>query len=194
MVRLRSRYLWLSAAAAMLLFAACSGGDDSTTPGAGSPTAGATKAAGATSTAAPTSAATKETSDGGALDICALIPQKDVETAVGAPVGAAKPDPSPPPFFGCRYEQDGITSVITISVIVHDDADDAKASFEVGADQYPAVEDIGDRAYNSQPIDDITVLDGRYEIAVGIYFGSDDNAAELKSAKDLAALVIERLP
>jgi hypothetical protein len=74
------------------------------------------------------------------------------------------------------------------------DPDEAEASFDFGAGQYPAIDGIGDRAYNSQPIGDVDVLAGPYEVSVSLYFASDDDAAELAMAGALAALVIDRLP
>lgn len=143
---------------------------------------------GAASTATATAPAGGGT--GEELDICALVTQQDVEAAIGMPAGPAQPD-SMAPFFGCRYELE--TDIVTVGVWVWDDADAAEASFEMVADQYPAVEGVGDRAYNSEPFDDLTVLSGRYEISVGLFLSLDD-ADQLAMARDLAALLIERLP
>src|SRR5690606_18873532 len=123
-------------------------------------------------TTAPETPADAATGDGAVddIDVCALIPREDVEAVVGAPVGAAAREDLPPFFFGCRYEEDGITSTISLGTLVHENEDNAESSFDIGAENYEAVEGIGDRAYNAQPIQDITVLYGNYEVSVGIYF------------------------
>lgn len=131
---------------------------------------------------------------GGAIDACALLTKDEVEAVIGMPVGSPQPEESPPPFSGCRYEEDGLTQIVSIGVVAWNDVDEAEASFEFGADQYAAVEGLGDRAYNSQPIDDVTVLAGRYELSVGLYFVSDDDEAELEMARELAATALDRLP
>ena len=130
----------------------------------------------------------------GEIDVCALLTKEEVEAVIGMPAGSAQPEESAPPFFGCRYEEDGLSQMVSIGVLAWGDAEEAEASFEFGADQYPAVEGIGDRAYNSQPIDDLTVLAGRYELSVGLYFVSDDDEAELAMASELAAVALDRLP
>jgi hypothetical protein len=128
------------------------------------------------------------------IDACALVTQDEVESIVGMPVGAPEPEDAPPPFFSCRYEDDEILPVVKVSIIASESADDAVSLFELGADQYPAVEGLGDRAYRSQPIDEITVLAGRYELSVGLYFVSEDDDAEFEMAREIAELVLPRLP
>jgi hypothetical protein len=130
----------------------------------------------------------------GEIDVCALLTKEEVEAVIGLPAGSAQPEESAAPFFGCRYEEDGLSQMVSIGVFAWGDAREAEASFEFGADQYPAVEGIGDRAYDSQPIDDVNVLVGRYELSVGLYFVSDDDEAELAMASELAALALDRLP
>jgi hypothetical protein len=130
----------------------------------------------------------------GEIDVCALLTNEEVEAVIGMPVGAAQPEESEAPFFGCRYEEDGLSQVVSVGVIMWADAQEAEASFEFGADQYPAVEGVGERAYNSQPIDDISVLAGRYEVSIGLYFVSDDDEAELEMASELAVVIVGRLP
>ena len=130
----------------------------------------------------------------GEIDVCALLTKEEVEAVIGMPAGSAQPEESAAPYFGCRYEEDGISQMVSIGLFAWGDAEEAEASFEFGADQYPAVEGIGDRAYDSQPIDDVNVLVGRYELSVGLYFVSDDDEAELAMASELAALALGRLP
>lgn len=64
----------------------------------------------------------------------------------------------------------------------------------MGAEQYEEVEGIGDRAIRSQPINDISVLSDRYEISVGLYLVSEDDDTEFEMAREIAALVVDRLP
>jgi hypothetical protein len=130
----------------------------------------------------------------GEIDVCALLTKEEVEAVIGMPAGAAQPEESAAPYFGCRYEEDGLSQIVSIGVLAWGDAEEAETSFEFGADQYPAIEGIGDRAYNSQPIDDVSVLSGRYELSVGLYFVSDDDEAELAMASELAAVALDRLP
>lgn len=132
--------------------------------------------------------------DDAGIDACALLTKDEVEAVIGMPVGSPQPEESPAPFFGCRYEEDGLTQIVSIGVLAWSDVEEAEASFEFGADQYPAIEGLGDRAYNSQPIDEVTVLAGRYELSVGLYFVSDDDEAELAMARELAATALDRLP
>ena len=182
---------------AAVLLAACSGDvarsdePDGGTSGATAVTSPAS-APGATGTA--TSPASAGGADLGELDVCALVSQEEVESVIGMPAGAAQAEEPSPPFFGCRFEDDALTQVVTVGVISWDDEETAESSFDFGAEDYPAVEGIGDRAYNAQPVNDITVLAGRYELSVGLYFISDDDEVELAMARDLAALALDRLP
>jgi len=137
------------------------------------------------------------TTAGGApaeIDVCALLSQAEVEGIVSVPVGPPAAEDPLPPFFGCRYEDPDITPVITVGILAWDSPSDAESSFGFGADQYPAVDGIGERAYRSQPIDDITVLQGSYEVSVGLYFVSEDEDADFEMARQLAEIVIGRLP
>jgi hypothetical protein len=152
----------------------------------------ATDLEGASVTGAPTAAA--DAGAVGEIDVCALLTKEEVEAVIGMPAGAPQPEESPAPFFGCRYEEDGLSQIVTIGVLAWSDAEEAERSFEFGADQYPAIEGLGDRAYNSQPIDEVSVLAGRYELSVGLYFVSEDDAAELAMALELAATALDRLP
>jgi len=128
------------------------------------------------------------------IDVCALLSQAEVEGIASVPIGAAAAEDPLPPFFGCRYEDPDITPVITVGILAWDSPSDAESSFGFGADQHRAVDGIGDRAYRSQPIDDITVLQGRYEVSVGLYFVSEDEDTDFEVARQLAEIVIGRLP
>lgn len=187
--------LTLAGAACVLLLAACSGDDGSAgdDPGAATtPTAASSTTSAPTATVATTSGG--DETAGGDIDVCALVPGGEVEAVIGMPVGPAQRDDFEDLFYGCRYEEEALTQVVTLGVIAYEDAEEAEDSFEFGADQYPAVDGIGDRAYNSQPIDDITVLAGRYEVSVGLYFVADDDDTEHAMARELATLLLDRLP
>ena len=53
------------------------------------------------------------------------------------------------------------------------------------------MEGIGDRAYDSRPIGDITVLKGKYELSIDVSASGQD---EFEVAKELAAKAVDRLP
>jgi len=195
----RYRLLTFTLLSLILVFATACGGSSDDNAEATSPPAGQPSDVSPTSESSAGEGTSSSNGDEPeAFDLCALISREDVENIVGVTVG---PGMSEEPaggggilFLGCRYEDDAITPVVTVGIIVSLNESDAEDLFEFGADQYPAVEGIGDRAYNSQPIDDITVLSGSYEISVGLYFVSEDDAAELEMARELAQLVIDRLP
>jgi hypothetical protein len=188
-------------AAALLVAASACGGDDA----GDTPVVETTDADGAATATTDTETATTDADGsettvasgspaGDEIDVCALVTEEEVEAIIGMAAGPAQPEESAPPFFGCRYEEEGLSQTVTIGLLAWNDADEAESSFDFGADQYPAVEGIGDRAYNSQPIDDLSVLAGRYELSVGLYFVSDDDEAELAMAIELAQLALDRLP
>jgi hypothetical protein len=177
------------------LLVACGGDDDDAND------------ADATSTSPANAAATSSDGGGAAggaaddleeIDVCALLTQAEVEAAIGQTAGPGAPEESFAEFGlgggACRFEADDITPVVTVSVLAWSNEEDADASFSFGEDQYPPVEGIGDRAYRSQPIDEISVLVGRYELSVGLYFVSEDDDEEFEMSRQLAELVISRLP
>ena len=172
---------------------------------------------GATSTAASTAVATPDTAaspgenvstvasgnsapvDVADLDVCTLLTHDEVEAAIGQTAG-------PPAFIAmdesfasaglgggdCRFEADNITPVVSVSILAWADEEAAASSFDFGTD-YPAVEGPGDRAKRVQPIGDISVLVGRYELSVDLYFVSEDDDEEFEMARSLAELVVSRL-
>jgi hypothetical protein len=140
----------------------------------------------AASAAAPRAASTTE------LDVCALIRSDEIAQVIGQPAGGAKPEQPYPPLFSCRYEDDAITPAVQVSVAAWDSEDTAAESFDI-ASQYPRVSGIGDRAYNSQPFGDLTVLHGRYEVSVDVAFLGTDSDVDLDAAVQIARIVIDRL-
>jgi hypothetical protein len=188
----------------ILVLGACGGedgdgsnGDD----GGGSPAAGATGSPEATSSAdgaatateAGTSASSPDGGAAGAIDMCALLSQEEVSAVIGQEAGAPAADDMSP-FYGCRYESEDVTPIVSVGVFAWDDESQAESSFSFGADQYEEVPGLGDAAYRSQPIDEVTVLHGRYEISVGLYFVSEDDDEEFEMGVELAQMVLERLP
>lgn len=170
----------------LALLSSCGGdkGDDRLTEGSGTPTDAAQ--------AAPTSMATGRTS----LDVCALIDASDLQGALSSDLGEGVPDDPMPPFFGCSWRSEG-GLLVHCSVIAHADSEQARGSYQMGVDvnAFPEVEGLGDAAYNSQPVGDVTVLQGSYELSIAITgLSYDDDSIELEAAKLLAARAIARLP
>jgi len=84
---------------------------------------------------------------------------------------------------------------VNVDVLTYDNADDAESIFQLAIDinDYPEVDGIGDRAYDSRPIGDITVLKGKYELSVDVANVSTSDA-DFEVAKDLAKKAVDRLP
>ena len=187
------RVLLLALIATGAFVVACGGNEDEpSTPGTG----GATPATGAASpTGTPVPPA-----GGEELDVCTLITKDEVEDILGQTAG----DPIFSSMGGagasagltggdCRFEATGVTPVVSISLLAWSDEDDAESSFSLfnAADE---VDGIGDRAVSTQPVGDVSVLKGRYELSVDLYFVNEDDAADLEMASEIAVLVVSRLP
>jgi hypothetical protein len=192
-------------ALALALVIACSGGSsDGDDGGDGDePVATSTSAAtGATSTGATAPAGAggdgaAASGDGEDFDVCTLLTHEEVESVIAQTAGppAFSPMDLIPGVGGgdCRFEADGITPIVSVTVLIWEDEDDAESSFDL-LDHYPAVDGIGDGAYNTQPAGDLSFRSGRYEVSVDLYFVSEDDAADLEMAQQLAELVLPRLP
>ena len=186
----------------LLLLAACGGDDEESTPSAtGTPAAAATQTPAGTSAAEETqtpageetqiSGATPEPS-AGEIDPCALVTKEEAEAIVGESLG----DPLvtiTELLATCLYSTLDFDSVY-VGVLIYDSEDNAEGGFEVALDinDYPEVEGIGDRAYDSRPLGDITVLKGKYELSVDV--SVEDTDADFETAKDVAAKAVDRLP
>jgi len=187
----------------LLLLAACGGDDEETTatpsgtqaPAATQTPAG-TPAVGETQTptgeATQTPEATPEPS-AGEIDPCALVTKSEAEAIVGESLG----DPlvtKTEMLASCLYSTSDLKSV-NVDVLTYDSEDDAESGFLLAIDinNYPEVEGIGDRAYDSRPIGDITVLKGKYELSIDVANVSTSED-EFGVAKDLAAKAVDRLP
>ena len=193
--------LLLLALAGLLLLAACGGDDEEATgtPGgtqapAVTPTAAGTTV-GATETAvaeATQTATTAPQASGGDIDPCALVTKDEAEAIIGESLG----DPLvtiTELLVSCLYSTPDFDSV-NVDVLIYDDEDQAEGGFELALDinDYPEIEGIGERAYDSRPIGDITVLNGKYELSVDVSVG--DGEADFETAKDVAAKAVGRLP
>lgn len=177
---------------ATVAFAACGGDDDDAGDAGGNETPTATQDNGGGS---ETSAATDDgASDAGgeAINTCELVTQDEAEGALGASVGEGTRQDIPP-FYGCSYETDSFDQ-LSVSVVVFPSSDDAEAAYELVIDMndYPTIDGLGDRAYDTQPIGDVTVQKGKYELSVDIL--TEDDEADFAAAKDLAKTALGRLP
>lgn len=183
-------------ALSILLFglAAC-GGDD----GSEKPAATQTSAAEARATEEPGAVAEPEATEtvgreevSSGVDPCDLVTKADAETALGAPAGEPKME-NTPPVSACSYETADFNSV-EVLLTTFENADQAEDAFQMAIDinDYPEVSGLGDRAYDSRPIFDVTVLKGRYEVDVTVNLEGDET--DFETAKELAATAVERLP
>jgi hypothetical protein len=196
--------LSFAALSGLILLAACGGDDESTATPGGTRTPAATAAATGTRTAAATASpratqagtatqaatATAQASTG-EIDPCALVTKAEAEAIVGESLGEPAVTITEM-LAGCLYSTPDFDSV-NVDVLTYDSEDDAKSLFQMAIDinDYPEVEGIGDRAYDSRPIGDITVLKGKYELSVGVSTGGED---DFEVAKGLAAKAVDRLP
>jgi hypothetical protein len=200
----------LSAALALfglLLLAACGGGDDeettdtrtpaATQPAAGTQSPAETASPEAEETATPEaeeSATPTAQVSNGELDPCALITKQEAEAIIGESVD----DPLvtiTELLASCLYSTPDFRTV-NVDVLTYDNENDAESGFQLAIDinNYPAIEGIGDRAYDSRPIGDITVLIGKYELSVDVGVSSSDSDADFETAKELAIQAVDRLP
>ena len=202
--------LFLLALSGLLLLAACGGDDDEETTA----TPSGTQAAVATQTPSGTPAAeATETAEStpepsaGEIDPCALVTKEEAEAIVGESLG----DPLvtiTELLASCLYSTSDLKSV-GVDVLTYGSADDAESGFQLALDinDYPEVEGIGDRAYDSRPIGDITVLKGKYEVSVDVNVEGDEGQGadvegddvewtgiDFEAARELAAKAVDRLP
>lgn len=181
-----------------ILLAAC-GGDDEELTGTPGPTRTPAATAVATGTRAPAATASPRATQAatataqassGEIDPCALVTKEEAEAVVGESLG--EPVVTITELLaGCLYSTPDFDSV-NVDVLTYEDEDQAESGFQLAIDinDYPEIEGIGDRAYDSRPIGDITVLKGKYELSIDVSAGEDD----FEVAKDLAAKAADRLP
>ncbi len=175
---------------AMLVAVVGCGGDDDDDDAA---TATNDQAGTATSEPAGSTATSADAGGDDAIDVCALLSPEEVSTALGAEAPEGESEAPVPPFFGCDWDT-GEQS-LAVSVIKWPNEDDAKSSMDLETENndYPAIDGLGDEAYNTQPIDDVTVRAGRYEISIGLSFVSDDDEEELARATEVARIIVSGL-
>jgi hypothetical protein len=187
--------LFLLALSGLFLLAACGGDDEESTPPSGgtrTPVSTATAAATQTTAAGARETATAAPqASGGEIDSCALVTKEEVEAIIGQPVG----DPvvtTTELLASCFYTTSDLDGV-SLAVVTYEDEQAAESGFQLAIDinDYPEVEGIGDRAFDSRPIGDITVLKGKYELSIDVFASGQD---EFEIAKDLAANAADRLP
>jgi len=193
--------LFFLALSGLLLLAACGGGENkeatgtpsgTRAPAATQTTTGTQSPAETTSPAAEETATAAPQASGGEIDPCALVTKAEAEAIVGESLG----DPVvtiTELLVSCLYSTPDFDSV-NVDVLIYDDEDQAEGGFELALDinDYPEIEGIGDRAYDSRPIGDITVLKGKYELSVDV--SVEGGEADFETAKDVAAKAADRLP
>jgi hypothetical protein len=147
---------------------------------------------------APSTEANTENSSGVmeeiTLDACLLVTQAEAEGVLGESTGPGERTDTPP-FYVCDYQTASTFNKVSIVVIQYSSSAEALGVFQysITNNGYPEISGVGDRAYNSQPIGDITVLLGDKELSIDIFSNADD-AAQLQSAIELAKLAITRMP
>ena len=139
---------------------------------------------------APTDAGDGNGEESARIDACALLTQDEAD----AVLGAATREPvrgDTPPVNSCAYQTEDFDGV-SVTVVTYEDKAEAERAYQTAIDinDYPEIESLGDRAYNAQPIGDVTVLVGRYELSVDISGPEND----LQAAQDLAETAIGRMP
>lgn len=121
------------------------------------------------------------------VDACSLLTSDEVAEVLGE--GGESSAGDTPPFYSCQWENG--TGLILLGVVSFADADTARASFDV----YSAtgdVDGVGDRAvYND--ITEVAALSGSFVVSFDVATFADEETAR-SQAKDLALLVIPRLP
>jgi hypothetical protein len=181
----------------MLLFglAACGGDGGSERPGVvASPQA--TAAPSSTEPVATAEPGPTEQPQGGetaaGVNPCDLVTKGEAEAALGASVGEPKVEDTPP-VSACTYETANFETVQVV-VTTFEDAGQARDAFQSAIDinGYEEISGIGDRAYNAQPIFDISVLKGKYDVSIDVALPDDQD--EMAVAQDLARTAVDRLP
>jgi hypothetical protein len=192
--------LLLLALSGLLLLTAC-GGDDEEATGTPSGTRAPAATQTTTGTQAPAETAVAEATQtattapqtsGGDIDPCALVTKEEAEAIIGESLDEPVVTITEL-LVSCLYSTPDFDSV-NVDVLIYDDEDQAEGGFELALDinDYPEIEGIGERAYDSRPIGDITVLEGKYELSVDVSVG--DGEADFETAKDVAAKAVGRLP
>lgn len=125
------------------------------------------------------------------MDVCALLTAEDVKGFLGVTTNGPEADDPFPPFFGCSWE--GELPSLSLTVVAWPDEEQARASMDLFVSQPPKLEGLGDEAFNTQPVNDVSVRQGRYEVSVDV-LAEEGSKAELDLAVEIARVVIVRLP
>jgi hypothetical protein len=179
----------------LLGLAACGGDDGSEEPGAATQAppaeAGATDEPEAVAEPQATEEPEGEEASSG-VDACELVTREEAEAVLGVSVGEPTRE-DVPPIGACSYETADFDSV-SIAVVTFEDADQAEEVLQMAIDinDYPEISGLGDGAYDSRPIYDVTVRKGRYELSIDVSL--EGGEADFETAKELAATAVERLP
>jgi uncharacterized protein DUF3558 len=125
------------------------------------------------------------------LDPCRLLTGQEIAAALHTAVGDGVAQKRPQ-SVSCRWAAASGLESATVSVTVYGDAKEARAAFDeaVEANGYRPLRGLGQGAYSS-PMYDLTVLSGRYELAVDVNVMSEDQAPV---ARSLAQQAVPRLP
>ena len=128
---------------------------------------------------------------GVSLDACPLLTRQEVGAALGTAVGDGVPQKMGQ-AASCRWAAPSGLESANLSVTVYDGAPQARAAFEaaVKINRYRSVPGLGEGAYTS-PMYDLTVLTGRYELAVDVNVMQDEQTSV---ARRLAEPAVARLP
>ena len=173
--------LLATAALALFVLAAC-GSDGDGYGNGGSPTATEPVA----TASAPTDGAPSIE-----IDPCALVTADQAEAVLGAPVGPTQPSEIPP-IVSCTYQTN--SELLYVQLIVYENEAQARQGFDLAVDvnDFTEIDGLGEDAYNSQPIFDVSVLRGVYELSIDISAGEPET--QLEQATELARTALERLP
>ena len=123
------------------------------------------------------------------IDPSALVTDAEIEQIIGYAITPREPSidtTNGVTFLSCSSDD------VHVNVEVWDLAADATEMFELGT-EHPEIPGIGDRARNTQPLGEISILSGRYVLSVDLY-GKLDGADELRAATEIARIVVGRLP
>jgi hypothetical protein len=133
----------------------------------------------------------EEGGGGGEIDACALITPEEIEDITGLDVGQGE-NSDFDPFFSCNFSTETFDSV-QVSVY-HASEDEVEAYYELTQDA-EEVDGIGERAQFGGLLNLLEVLQGEYDLSIGISApGTIEDSETLDMSKELAAIVLDRLP
>lgn len=121
------------------------------------------------------------------VDVCGVLSDQEISDVLGAP-GIPDPWDMPPAFHACTWTVSD-EEYVYASITTHPDAEIAATTFEswMTSNGFAEVSGIGDLAYTGSEIT-LNVLAGVYEVEV------DTSPEDLEASKQLASLILDRLP